>query len=198
MKRLTLAILLAGLAGCGSSKASRFYYLKPIPEAERATQSPEDAPVIGVGPITIPQRFDRPNILTTTGTHELRLAEFHRWAEPMEENLANVLGENLAALIGTDWIYYHPWRSTTHIDYQVSVRLLQVSGTPGGTVTLTARWTIYGNQKVLVNRKSVFSRETAAPKDKEDHPYEELIAEFNELVNDLSREIAEAIRQQRD
>ena len=116
----------------------------------------------------------------------------------MEQNLANVLGENLAALVGTDWIYYHPWRSTTHVDYQVSVRVLQFSGTPGGTVTLTARWTVYGNQNVLVNRKSVFSGEVAAPEDKKDDPYEALIAGGNELVNDLSREIAEAILQHKE
>ncbi len=197
MKRLTLAILLAGLVGCGSSKKSKFYYLKPIPEAEQATQSSEDAPAIGVGPIMIPKRFDRPNILTTAGTHELQLAEFHRWAEPMEQNLAHVLGENLAALVGTDWIYYHPWRSTTRIDYQVGVRVLQFSGTPGETVTLTVRWTVYaaGREKVLVNRKSVLSGEVTATEDKKDDPYEVLIATANELVNDLSREIAEAILQ---
>ena len=93
---VTLGGLLLGLEAC-TSTPSRFYVLSSLSASETiAATAATQGPVIGVGPITLPKYLDRPQIVTRAGSNQLALAEFDRWAEPLQDNVARVLAENLA------------------------------------------------------------------------------------------------------
>ena len=64
--------------------------------------------------------------------NQLALGEFDRWAEPLQDNFARVLAENLARLIPTDQVLLHAWPRSATLDYQVTVDVLHFDGWLGG------------------------------------------------------------------
>ena len=129
-------------------------------------------------------------MVTRTGQNELRLAEFDRWAGPLDENFAQVLADNLSILLATDRVSLFPWPKSTPIDYQVAVEVTQFDGAPGGMVLLTARWTLRSGdgQHTLAMRKSSISESVAGA------DYAALAAAQSRAVARLSREVAAAIQ----
>ena len=87
------------LPGCGSTRPTEFYLLTPLPAAVEA----EKDLTIGVGPLTLVDYLDRPQIVTREKANKVLLNEFHQWAEPLKDNLLRILAMNLSALKIT-WI----------------------------------------------------------------------------------------------
>ena len=112
-----LALLLQ--TGCARSKPARYYLLSALSPVAGLN---EDRGVsLGVGPIEFPKYLDRPQIVTRESHSRLDFGEFDRWAEPLDENFARVLSENLAELLSTDDVVEFPWTRSTRIDYQIIV-----------------------------------------------------------------------------
>ncbi|MDT3776712.1 PqiC family protein [Nitrospira sp. MA-1] len=177
--------------GCGTSQPSHFYLLRA--ESPHSVPSLSDSKLsslsFGLGPVTLPKYLDRPQIVTKTSAHEVELAEFHKWAEPLTGNVSHVLAENLSALLSTDRILEYPWRSSISLDYQITVDVLQFDGTMGGEAILVARWSLLGGdeQTVLTTKKTQMTHRPTT------QDYESLVEAMSRNLEDLSREIAEAI-----
>jgi hypothetical protein len=94
---LLITIVAVAVAGCASAP-SRFYTLN-------STATGGGAPAanygVAVGPVSIPTLVDRPQFTVQVGTNRVELDEFNRWAAPLNENIARVVAEDLAVLLGT-------------------------------------------------------------------------------------------------
>lgn len=182
------------LGGCASTQPARFYLLTSVPNLELAPQEAAGARAlsIGIGPIILPKYLDRPQILTHASRYEVSVAEFERWAEPLEANFARVLAANLAHLIPTDRLVLYPWPRITPIDYQVTLEVVDFLGRLDGESHLVARWTLFrgDGQAELAGRKSVLSAAVGSGQ------YDSLVAAMSQTLADLSREIATAIKTQ--
>jgi uncharacterized lipoprotein YmbA len=189
LARVTLVAALLGLGACASTP-SRFYLLTPLSaSATIPATTAAQGPVIGMGPITIPKYLDRPQIVTRAGGNQLTLGEFDRWAEPLQDNVSHVLGENLARLVPTDHILLHTWPRSANLDYQVQVEVRQFEGAWGGESTLLALWSVLdeAERPLLTQRASL-----QAPVGGRD--YEAMVQALNQLLGTLSRDIAAAIQ----
>ena len=188
---LSLVALLVVLGGClgGGSPPSRFYLLSPIPSSE-ASAATASGLAIGVGPVAIPDYLNRGQIVTRTGENQLELAEFDRWAEPLQKNLSRVLAINLSTLLSTDRVALHPWNRSTPMDYQVIVDVGRFEAGTDGMTSLLARWSVVEGtgRKTLRVRKSNFSEPIDAD------GYEATVASMSQLIAALSREVAAEIR----
>ena len=101
---------------------------------------------VGVGPVTIPETVNRPNIVTPLDANQLDVAEYHRWSEPLRENISRVVITNLADRLGVSKLYPYPWLRT-QIDNIARIDVLQMSGEPGREVYLQVRWQILTGTK---------------------------------------------------
>jgi len=159
-RRAVLGCLLAstvGLAGCAVSDPTQYYTLRQpaaagtapagatASTAQRGAAEP-GAAIIGVGPVIMPAYLDRAQLVTRTDADQVQIAMFHRWAEPLPDGVARVLGEEIGARVGTERIVTFPWRGVVArtIQYQVVLAVLRFDGRPGGDVTLDTRWRILG------------------------------------------------------
>ncbi len=186
-----LAIILLG--GCGHSLPTQYYILTPLPVAssqQLKAVAAEDV-AIGVGPVILASYLDRDEIVVRKSQNALDLSELDHWAEPLKDNFARVLGENLSLLVRTDYISSFPWRRDTPITYQVVVEVDRFDIEKGEQSILVAQWRILsGNgERILFAKKSSFK----APADTQ--AFEAGVAALNQNLNELSREIADAIRQ---
>jgi uncharacterized lipoprotein YmbA len=145
---------------------------------------------IGVGPIKLPEHLDRPQIVTRSSSNQLRLAEFDRWAGPLQDDFSRILAENLSILLSTDRVSLYPWRRSVPIDFQVVVDVTRFDGELGGNALLIARWSVFRgrDKKVLFMERSRIS-ETSRAQD-----YEAIVAAQSRALGQLSREIADAIK----
>lgn len=193
-RRVLLWILastvLINVVGCATTQPTRFYMLSALPNPQ--SQSDADSPglSLGIGPIELPPYLDRPQIVTRTSGNELHLAEFDKWAEPLQDHFTSVLAENLSLLLSTDRIIIFPWERSTPVDYQVTVKVTRFDATVGGDTSLIARWSIIDSddREVLMMKKSRFS-EPAARED-----YDAMVSAMSNNLADLSRAIVAAIK----
>lgn len=189
---IVTCVTLLTVFGCGTSQPSHFYLLRALSPSSVSGLSDTKASSLsfGLGPVTLPKYLDRPQIVIQSGGHEVELAEFHKWAEPLSENVSQVLAENLSVMLSTDRIEQFPWRRTTPVDYQIVVDVLQFDGTRDGEAVMSARWSLLGGdeQTVFTTRKTHVTHHPTSQN------FESLVEAMSQNLEDLSREIAEAIK----
>ena len=192
LRRLALVILVVspiGLGACASTP-SRFDILNTLTASETIPgTAAAQGPVIGVGPITVPKYLDRPQIITRSGRNQLGLGEFDRWAEPLQDNVLRVLGENLAFLIPTDQVVLHSWPQSATLDYQVTVDMLHFDVWLGGESILLAHWSTLDCAELPLWSQQACLNVLVGGGD-----YEAMVAALSELLARLSGDIAVAIQ----
>jgi len=182
------------MAGCGTSAPTRFYVLSPMPASEEGSQVVlgERCLAIGIGPITLPQYLERPQIVTRLSNNEMKVADFDQWAEPLRDNFSRVLAENLSALLCADAMAIFPWSGSTPVDYQVQVEVIRLDGALGGEAVMTARWAIMAedSRKLLYTRTSSYRAPVAESED-----YSTFVSTQSRLLEKFSNDVAEAIKE---
>ena len=148
---------------------------------------------IGIGPVKIPEYLNQPEIVTRITQNELRLDEFAKWAEPLENNISRALAENLPSLLCIRTITVFPWRGQTPIDYRIDVHVIQMDGMLGGSAFLDVSWSVADGadrkKPALVTKRSRYKEPTGGG------DYEAFVSAQGRNLASLSRDIAEAILQ---
>ncbi len=187
-----LWLIIIGTIGCGRTQATKFYILSPIEYQDAKAHSVKfesnSKIAIGVGPITLPNYLDRPQIITGVSQSQLSLADFHHWAEPLQHNMGRVLSENLSGLIPTNRIAVYPWRHF-RADYQIEIDVVRMYSDAYGKISLIATWRIIKNDngKLISLNKSNLNVSVDAG------DFDQIVNGHSRLLADLSREIAVAI-----
>ncbi len=188
---IIVAVACLLLAGCfGQSPSSRFYALTPADVASEQGGGAEN-PAIGIGPIHLADYLDQPRIVTRKDDHQLVRAEYDQWAGAFKDNVTSVLAENIGHMLPTRKVYLYPWRRSLAVDYQVVVDIVRYDGTLGRDAWLVTRWSVFdGGDKSLLAADRSSIREPV-----DGGGYAALVAAQSRALAQLSREIAEAIRQ---
>lgn len=190
-----LLLSLLVMSGClglgkGTVTSTKMYVLRALDTAERqnAVAGLGDA-IIGIGPVKLAAYLKRPQIITRVDDNEVRLADFARWAEPLEDGIPKVLVENVSILLGTEKVLTAPWRADPDIAYQVLVNVIRFDARFDGDAVLTVRWgVIDGKKKSLLTRVSTYREPVAG------QSYGAVVAADNRALEDFSRDVAKAIR----
>jgi uncharacterized lipoprotein YmbA len=149
---------------------------------------------VGIGPIRLPGYLDREEIMIRVEPNRFKILEDERWAEPLDENLARVLMQNLSVLLRTDQIFVFPWPRNEKPSYRVDVEVLRFESNSASQSQLTARWTITD----VNNSDEVLSNELRVVRQAKDDSVGAAVAALSETVADLSSDIADALMKQAD
>lgn len=179
------------ILACASTPPATFYTLSAMDTGIVASRS-ESLPsniAISVGPISLPDFLDRPQIITRTGRNTLQLAEFHRWAGSLQREFERVICENLAILLETDHIFLYRQQRTLPINYNVTLNIKHFEGTRGGEVVLNVDWILTDHRQDgrVVVKNSIIRTNTSSSQ------YQELVAKQSEAAAILAEQIAAAI-----
>lgn len=186
-----IIICIVNLWGCANTQPTHFYLLDSadISSSLGTLERKSSGVSLGLGPINVPKYLDRPQIVTRIGPHEIDLAEFHKWAAPLKENVRHVLEENLSVLLATDGIVPYPWKRSNRVNYQLSLDIIRFDGMKNQEAVLKVRWKLVGNdgKSVLVKKTSQFSEVIQGP------DYEDLVEAMSRMLTTFSQEIADAL-----
>ena len=190
---VTAVMLTIGCVGTGQSPPSRFYMLTSIDPADASPDFSSDMAGEGIllGPIRFPVYLKRQQIVTRTSPNEIQLAEFDRWAEPLDTNFYSVLRENLAILLNTAFIVEPPVPKDIGIEFQIIAGVSRFDAEPGKQVIMSVRWGILRveDNQVLMTRNSNYT----APLNS--GGFDEIARTQSLIVADFSRDVAAAIQE---
>jgi uncharacterized lipoprotein YmbA len=183
------------LAGCVSLKRTeeaRFFVLQSLVEPPAVAQEP--VALVGVETVRLPGHLERPQLVTWTAPGELQVDEFLRWAEPLEDGVTRTLAENLAALLPDHQVIRRPWGGDVETRCRVAVALRQFGLQRDGMVRLNGQFRLLPSRGDLARVMRSVRLERRVSTVAADAPPDPGVDAMNALVEQLSRQIAEAIR----
>jgi uncharacterized protein len=170
--------------GCATSPPARFYALNGIDKEDNAFSARTGKEeIIGVGPISIPDYLDRPQIVTLSGKNEVSIAEFDRWSGSYRDEIARVMTENLSVLLPSQRFISSAWGRRIILNRQITVAIIRLDGILGKTVILKANWAILGEDgtKTLLVKRADISEPVRGG------DYASLVAALSRALGTLSR-----------
>lgn len=185
-------LLLAILAGCGSSPPVDYYTLQPIYDS--APKDPEEASILGVGPLVIPGYIDRPQLVTQTSGRGVRVDEFNRWAEPLDLAIPRIVTINVDSLLDDVIAVTFPYPSRLRADYRLQGRILRFDADQGGLAVLEIQWAIRDADAnmVLNPRRNRYTAQASSADDPN-----AIVVALNQTLEAFSRDVASTIQARR-
>ena len=193
---MAIMICSLALAGClgGPSAPTNFYMLSVLSPSQAGTsaETAEGRIRIGLEKVVIAEYLNRNDIVVNLDNTVYRLAEFNQWAEPLSGNLSRVLAENLANLLRDDSVaVFLSADSSISPDYRLEIDVMRLDGNLGAQVTLIAQWALLETEEddLMLMRRSEYQVPVAG------NTYKELVLAKSRTIEELSRDIAAAIKQ---
>lgn len=177
------------LSACLSTPPTHFYVLEPLSESPPPSTTTETKRQIGIGPISIPALLERKQIVTRLPDNSVNIAEFHQWASPLKENVAQVLTHNLATLQTGDLIRTYPWSAYGAVDYRIIIDIIRFDATPEQAVNFEARWSIM-NEK---NHTLVSNGHSKTEHRLDDPSYLSTVKTLSKVLSEFSQELSIAL-----
>lgn len=175
------------LAGCASQSVQDRYYL--LSAASHDGEGNASAPVVGIGPVSIPSHLDRSVVVSRSSRNRVEVNTGHRWAEPLDENIARALMDNLDRLGAASRLETFPWTSRDNVEWQVILDIDRFERQGDGNVTLSARWKLVAFQTGEIIQATRYQKMMTP----QDRTIESTVAAMSALLADLSSEIARYI-----
>ncbi|MGC3964451.1 MAG: PqiC family protein [Rhodocyclaceae bacterium] len=153
IRRIILpAITLVALAACSSTPA-RYYTLSSVPPQTAA--APASGLSIAVAPVTLPEGVDRFELVVRTADNRVDILDSDRWAEPLRQDIARVVADDLAQRLPAARIAAYPQYASRDAAYTVFIDVQRFESTTT-TATLDARWTLRRED----DKQTQYGRET--------------------------------------
>ena len=187
MKRFLWAAALAAVAGCGTPAKLNYYTLssQQVPPAA-ATSRPLN---VFVGPITIPEAVDRPQMMMRVDANQVELVDLDRWAEPLKSAIPRLVADTLTRELAASTVMTSRQSATLTFDYRVAIDVQRFDFSAGDGAVVDALWTIRNakNDTPLSGRSE--AREPAGSRDPQ-----AMAASQSRALEKVARDIAAAIR----
>jgi uncharacterized protein len=141
-RRLALAAFAAFCAACTllgpEPDPSRFYVLVAL----GGPPSGASDLALGVGPVRLAGYLEVSEIQVRASATEVRRGSTDRWAEPLDEGIARVLGQDLSVRLGTREVVLFPWHAGQRPACQVELSVRRFELEPDGSGVLEARYEV--------------------------------------------------------
>ena len=184
---LAACSLVALLAGCGSVPREYHYTLSAQPAATTAS-APQSSFSIAVGPVTVPEAVDQPQMVVQVAPNRVAIEEYRRWASPLRSEIALVIAAHLSQMLNASRVWSYSQANLGKADCQVLVDVQRFDSTLGDAAVIEALWTIRLPGNVASTGRSTVREPATAP------GFDAIVAAHGRALGRLSQEIADSIR----
>lgn len=190
MRSFACTCVLIVLWGCASSPPSQFYTLSATATPEFGSVAQKELRIV-VGPATVPESVDRPQLVLRMSENRVRLLEQARWAEPLASAIPDVIARDLSLLLNSSGVLAYP-QNPESFDFQVFLEVLRFDSVLDDAATVEVAWTV----RRTSDGEPGFGR-TLVREPVDGAGYEALVAAHSRALRAVSAQIAQAIRAQR-
>lgn len=146
--RVLIACWLAfSVSGCGSSLPVRYFSLESA--GPPASTEGEDAAIVGIGPLRFPEYLSKPQIMSRSAGGEIKVYEFDRWVEPVDQAVHRILAINVERAVDNMRVIAFPYDVIPY-EYQVYGSIERFDADSSGLAVLIAQWGIVTEDRQLV------------------------------------------------
>ena len=186
LKYVTPILFIIFISGCAKNSKPIEYYMLDASVGLSSSELIENdsGPLIGLGPIRLPEYLDRFQMVVAVSENKYKLIENHRWAEKLDQNVSLALFKSLPAQLGTDRMVRYPWPQRPGVDFQVKIDILEFNIDQTGQSRLVAQWSIKSKDKTLLNKRSSFTAEASST------DIDKMVEAQSECLTKLGQEIA--------
>jgi hypothetical protein len=151
LKNIILFCMMAAiLSGCAfNSQPPQYHTLSSIQRSEKQLSTRNGFTVM-IGPVMLPEKLKRPQIVVRTGDTGIRMLEFDKWAGSLRDDTRRVMVENLGTLLGDAGGIVITDDAPVEPDYRIWVSVNRFEGILNDSVQLDAVWTLKDQKKQSV------------------------------------------------
>ncbi|WP_100641923.1 PqiC family protein [Alteromonas facilis] len=88
-------LILMGLMGCSSQPVTLHYYLLDSVQHPAERQAHNELPIIIIDTVSLPEHLRSRSLVMQNNDETLSLATKHLWAQPLEDDIGNLLAKNI-------------------------------------------------------------------------------------------------------
>lgn len=185
---LIWVLFCCGCAGGGGAPA--YYTLQPVHGVGHlAGDQTVSCPVIGLGPVVVPQYLERSAIVTRISPNRLTVNDGHRWAGSLQSEIMRVLADNLESRIQSKEVVLFPWSALIEPESRFRVEIQTFEGRRGENVTLKAAWSL----SFAPSGQPAVRRVSSIQEKVNGYAFEDLAAAMGRALAGLSDEMAGVI-----
>lgn len=138
---LALTLFAVLLSACSTTPPNRYYLLDALAIAQ--AEKPADNNIrLGIGTISLPDYLNRPQLVSRGDGARLLMRDGERWAEPLDESVRRVLGENLSRLLGPGKVIFLPAPTGVDVTNRLQLEITAFETKANNEVHLNARWSL--------------------------------------------------------
>jgi uncharacterized lipoprotein YmbA len=182
---ISLALVLS-VSACSRSPRSNFYTLVPKDQPPGQALSAA-APSVSVGPVTIPEVVDRPQIVVRVAENRVEVLESHRWAEPLKSEIPRLMAQELGRMLGSSRVSSYGQSAGADATYSVLVDIARLEAVPGEAAVVQALWTVRRGS-ARIKGESLVREKVSGP------GYDQLVSACSRALAGVSSDIAKAIK----
>lgn len=181
------AVYLLVLSACVSSPPVRYYSLNPIDTDYQ--QDPDDAVMLGIGPLSIPDYLNRSQIVTRDVDAQMRVDDFSRWTEPLADSMHRIVSTDVDNLLHGVVVIMYPYEAVvrSHLDYRLVGDVNRFDADSSGLVVLEIQWAIVDTEANLLvpARRNRYQAQMVTSGD-----FGAMVAAMNDVLSQFSRDVA--------
>lgn len=183
MKKYILFCVSLLLISCSfRSPQSQFYVMS----SDNLSSLSSKKMSVSVRRVKVPDMLDKSQmVIYDKDTSEVKILEFHRWAEVLPDIIQTTVTNDLMAFLPNSYIktaYY----DSDLASYNVGIEINRIEAHKGGKVILSAWWDISDKQgKPLKREQRTYTAQAKG------ESIEELVAAQSDVVHQMSRDISE-------
>lgn len=185
------AVYLLVLSACVSSPPVRYYSLSPIDTDYQ--QDPDDAVMLGIGPLSIPDYLNRSQIVTRDVDAQMRVDDFSRWTEPLADSMHRIISTDVDNLLHGVVVVRYPYDAVvrSHLDYRLVGDVNRFDADSSGLVVLEIQWTIVDTEANLLvpARRNRYQAQMVTSGD-----FGAMVAAMNDVLSQFSRDVADRLK----
>ena len=149
----------------------------------------DKGPMIGLGPIRVPEYLNRPQIIVAVTPNQYLLSEDHRWAERLDQNISLALYQVLPGQLNTDRVVRYPWAQRQVVDYQVGMDIVEFNVDASGQSRLIVQWFIKHKDNTIMDKRSEYQYPGSSS------DYELIVKAQSQCLTQFGLEISQTLRQ---
>jgi len=181
------------LAGCATAIKTHYHTLSVAPavpaEAAEAAVGPAANRVaayrVAIGPASVPDALDRPQIVLSSQPGRLEFSDAENWSAPLKREIPRVLAEVVGQRLPAAHVKAYSQYGGQDADFGVLIDVLRFESRPGDSITLKVAWAVRGRDGARLHEaRSVKVEKVSSP------GVAPLVAAHQNALAALGREIA--------
>ncbi|MEO8187787.1 MAG: PqiC family protein [Burkholderiaceae bacterium] len=174
------------LSGCASSPTTNFYTLST--PAAPAQPNVEAVYTVAIGRVTLPDGIDRPQLVVRTGTNQVSIADFERWAGAPKDEIARAIADNLRQQLKDANVFASSQPTGQDADYTVLIDVQRFDSVLGESASVDVLWRVRAAKGHAQTGRSTVRQSASGA------GYDAVVEALSRALAAVSRDIADGIR----